>query len=201
MGENAGRWIHWYAITVFLVVLLPRSLLALWANRQATALQSALAAKIASRAAVQTSTTNNQSAIAPTSYTSIQTIALSLVAHTNVGKTTLARTLLGRDIGEVRNAEHVTHTAEKHVLVEALHGQVLERLELWDTPGFGDSELLAKRMSQAGNPIGWFMSEVWDRLQNRAFWYSQRAVRHILDESDVVLYLINASENPQMSPI
>ena len=196
IGENAGRWIHWYAITVFLVVLLPRSLLALWANRQATALQSALAAKIASRVAVQTSTTNNQSAIAPASYTSVQTIALSLVAHTNVGKTTLARTLLGRDIGEVRNAEHVTHTAEKHVLVEALHGQVLERLELWDTPGFGDSELLAKRMSQAGNPIGWFMSEVWDRLQNRAFWYSQRAVRHILDESDMVLYLINASENP-----
>ena len=110
----------------------------------------------------------------PASYTSIQTIALSLVAHTNVGKTTLARTLLGRDIGEVRNAEHVTHTAEKHVLVEALHGQVLERLELWDTPGFGDSELLAKRMSQAGNPIGWFLAEVWDRLQNRAFWYSQR---------------------------
>ncbi|MEY4538058.1 MAG: hypothetical protein RL171_2209, partial [Pseudomonadota bacterium] len=28
-----------------------------------------------------------------------------------------------------------------------------------------------------------------------AFWYSQRAVRHILDESDVVLYLVNASEN------
>jgi Protein of unknown function (DUF2868)/50S ribosome-binding GTPase/Domain of unknown function (DUF3482) len=196
VGENAGRWIHWYAITVFLVVLLPRCLLALWANRQATALQSALAAKIASSAAVQISTTNNPSAIAPTSYSSVQTITLSLVAHTNVGKTTLARTLLGRDIGEVRDAEHVTHTAEKHVLIEALHGQVLERLELWDTPGFGDSELLAKRMSQSGNPIGWFMSEVWDRLQNRAFWYSQRAVRHILDESDVVLYLISASENP-----
>jgi hypothetical protein len=195
-GENAGRWIHWYATTVFLVVLLPRCFLALWANRQATALQLALAAKIANRAAVQIATPNNPLALAPISYSSVQTIALSLVAHTNVGKTTLARTLLGCDIGEVRDAEHVTHTAEKHILVEALHSQVLERLELWDTPGFGDSELLARRMSQAGNPIGWFMSEVWDRLQNRAFWYSQRAVRHILDESDVVLYLINASENP-----
>ena len=30
-------------------------------------------------------------------------IALSLVSHTNAGKTTLARTLLGRDIGEVRD--------------------------------------------------------------------------------------------------
>jgi len=194
-GENAAWWLHWYGITVFLVVLLPRCLLALWSHRQAQKLLTADNALAASNITVQASPAAHASAVDPSSYTSVQTIAMSLVAHTNVGKTTLARTLLGRDIGEVRNAEHVTHTAEKHVLVEALHGQVLERLELWDTPGFGDSELLAKRMSQAGNPIGWFLSEVWDRLQNRAFWYSQRAVRHILDESDVVLYLVNASEN------
>jgi ribosome biogenesis GTPase A len=40
------------------------------------------------------------------------TVSLSLVSHTNVGKTTLARTLLGRDVGEVRDAPHVT-TAPK----------------------------------------------------------------------------------------
>jgi GTP-binding protein EngB required for normal cell division len=189
-GENAARWIHWYAITVFLVVLLPRCLLALWSYHKTQKL--ALASLVATKKPQTTPSLTTE----PKTYSSIQTIALSLVAHTNVGKTTLARTLLGRDIGEVRDAEHVTHTAERHVLVEAEHQSTLERLELWDTPGFGDSELLAKRMSQAGNPIGWFMSEVWDRLQNRAFWFSQRAVRHILDESDVVLYLINASENP-----
>jgi GTPase Era involved in 16S rRNA processing len=196
-GENAAWWLHWYGITVFLVVLLPRCLLALWSQRQAQKLLTAENALAASNVTAKASPAAHASAVDPSNYTSVQTIALSLVAHTNVGKTTLARTLLGRDIGEIRNAEHVTHTAEKHVLVESLHGKVLERLELWDTPGFGDSELLAKRMSQAGNPLGWFMSEVWDRLQNRAFWYSQRAVRHILDESDVVLYLINASENPE----
>ena len=189
-GENAARWIHWYAVTVFWVVLLPRCLLALWSNRKAKQLG------VAQTALVKKSTITSSLPVPQRTYSSIQTIALSLVAHTNVGKTTLARTLLGRDIGEVRDAEHVTHTAERHVLIEALHSDVLERLELWDTPGFGDSELLAKRMSQAGNPIGWFLAEVWDRLQNRAFWYSQRAVRHILDESDVVLYLINASESP-----
>ena len=37
-----------------------------------------------------------------------QTLSLSLVSHTNVGKTTLARTLLARDIGEVRDEAHVT---------------------------------------------------------------------------------------------
>ena len=195
-GENAARWIHWYAITVFLVVLLPRILLALWSFRNARQLKLAQTEAIKKPHKVPSSLSPQSPQSPQKTYSSIRTIALSLVSHTNVGKTTLARTLLGRDIGEIRDAEHVTHTAERLVLVEAEHEGSLERLELWDTPGFGDSELLAKRMSQAGNPIGWFLSEVWDRLQNRAFWYSQRAVRHILDESDVVLYLINASENP-----
>ena len=196
-GESAGRWIHWYAITVILVVLLPRCLLALWSNRQVKQLNHLVLKNATNKKQQTVPTLQTAQKSEPKTYASLATIALSLVSHTNVGKTTLARTLLGRDIGEVRDAEHVTHTAEKHVLVESVHQSVLERLELWDTPGFGDSELLAKRMFQAGNPIGWFMSEVWDRLQNRAFWYSQRAVRHILDESDVVLYLINASERPE----
>ena len=127
-----------------------------------------------------------------------RTIALSLVSHTNVGKTTLARTLLARDIGEVRDAAHVTLEAERHALVEAVgaDGTPL-RLELWDTPGFGDSLRLARRLEQAGNPLGWFMSEVWDRVRDRALWSSQRAVRHILEQADVVLYLVNASEEPE----
>ena len=122
-----------------------------------------------------------------------QRIALSLVSHTNVGKTTLARTLLQRDIGEVRDEAHVTMKAEGHLMIDTPAG---DRLELWDTPGFGDSVRLAKRLAQAGNPIGWFMSEVWDRFRDRPFWSSQRAVRHVLDRADVVLYLVNASEAP-----
>ena len=35
-------------------------------------------------------------------------ITLSLISHTNVGKTTLARTLLRQDVGEVRDQAHVT---------------------------------------------------------------------------------------------
>lgn len=121
------------------------------------------------------------------------TVALSLVSHTNVGKTTLARTLLRRDIGEVRDEAHVTLEAERDTLIESPEG---DRLELWDTPGFGDSTRLARRLAQAGNPLGWFMSEVWDRFRDRAFWSSQRAVRNILDQADVVLYLVNAAESP-----
>ena len=123
-----------------------------------------------------------------------RTVSLSLVSHTNVGKTTLARTLLVRDIGEVRDEAHVTESAEAHLLIESPAG---DRLLLWDTPGFGDSLRLARRLSQAGNPIGWFLTEVWDRWRDRAFWSSQRALRHVLGEADVVLYLVNAAEVPE----
>lgn len=123
-----------------------------------------------------------------------QEIALSLVSHTNAGKTTLARTLLVRDVGEVRDEAHVTFESERLELVRTPEGDVLS---LWDTPGFGDSRRLARRLRHAGNPIGWFLSEVWDRLRDRAFWSSQRAIRTVADETDVVLYLVNASESPQ----
>lgn len=121
-------------------------------------------------------------------------LALSLVSHTNVGKTTLARTLLRQDVGEVRDQAHVTLEAAAHVVMKTADG---DQLVLWDTPGFGDSHRLASRLEQAGNPIGWFMSEVWDRFRDRAFWSSQRAVRHLVGDADVVLYLVNAAEAPE----
>ena len=121
------------------------------------------------------------------------TIELALVSHTNVGKTTLARTLLGRDIGEVRDAPHVTVVSEPHVMVRSPQGHVLN---LWDTPGFGDSIRLARRLRQRNNPIGWFLAEIWDRWRDKASWSSQQVLKTVRDQSDVVLYLVNASENP-----
>jgi hypothetical protein len=121
-------------------------------------------------------------------------VTLCLVAHTNVGKTTLARTLLGRDIGEVRDAPHVTDFAERHALVTTPAGDVLD---LWDTPGFGDSARLARRMRQAGNPLGWLLAQVWDRFTDRPFWGDQQVVRNVREHADVVLYLVNAAESPE----
>jgi hypothetical protein len=120
------------------------------------------------------------------------TIALSLVSHTNAGKTTLARTLLGQDVGEVRDAAHVTSEASEHLLVTADEA----RLVLWDTPGFGDSARLARRLALHGNPVGWFVTEVWDRFRERPLWLAQQAVRNVRDQADVVLYLVNAAEDP-----
>ena len=124
----------------------------------------------------------------------VATIEITLISHTNAGKTTLARTLLGRDIGEVRDAPHVTEIAEAHTLLQTEAGDVLR---LWDTPGFGDSARLVQRLRLADNPIGWLLREVWDRYSDRPFWCSQQAVRAARDNSDVVLYLVNAAEDPR----
>jgi hypothetical protein len=120
-------------------------------------------------------------------------VNLTLVSHTNVGKTTLMRTLLRRDVGEVADRAHVTEIAEPFVLLDTPEGDVLR---LWDTPGFGDSARLLKRLRNSGNPLGWLQTQ-WDRLTDRPFFCTQQALRNVRDESDVVLYLVNAAEDPR----
>ncbi len=122
------------------------------------------------------------------------TIQFALISHTNNGKTTLARTLVGVDVGEVRDAAHVTVLAEEHTLIATPEG---DRLQLWDTPGFGDSVRLLRRLAMSGNPIGWFLREVFDRYRDKPFWLSQQALRTARDSADLVLYLVNSSELPK----
>jgi len=122
------------------------------------------------------------------------TIDLCIVSHTNAGKTTLARTLLGREIGEIRDQPHITEIAESHVLLETPQGDLLR---LWDTPGFGDSARLVKRLMLADSPIGWMLRQLWDRYRDRPFWCSQQAMRAARESTDVVLYLASAAEDPR----
>ncbi len=121
-------------------------------------------------------------------------IQFALISHTNNGKTTLARTLVGVDVGEVRDAAHVTVLAEEHTLLKTEQG---DTLQLWDTPGFGDSVRLLRRLAMSGNPIGWFLREVFDRYRDKPFWLSQQALRTARDSADVVLYLVNSAELPR----
>jgi hypothetical protein len=94
----------------------------------------------------------------------------------------------------VRDAAHVTEASDAHLLISTPQG---DELRLWDTPGFGDSARLLKRLRQGGNPLGWFLSQVWDRYVDRPFFSSQQAVGNVRDEADVVLYLVNAGEDPE----
>lgn len=119
-------------------------------------------------------------------------VTLSLVAHTNVGKTTLARTLLRRDVGEVLDQAHVTLETEPHEVLAADGA----RLVLEDTPGFGDSPRLLKRLKAVSNPLGWLAHQVWDRWRDRPLFCAQQAVASVRERADVVLYLVNATERP-----
>lgn len=121
-------------------------------------------------------------------------ITLSLISHTNVGKTTLMRTLLGRDVGEVSDQAHVTSENERHTLAETPAG---DRLYLWDTPGFGDTAQLLRRLKEHDKPIKWLMLQTWDRLANKPLYCSQQAVQNAQQDADVVLYLVNAAETPE----
>ncbi len=122
-----------------------------------------------------------------------ETVTLSLVSHTNVGKTTLARTLLRRDVGEVLDQAHVTESNDAHELISAND----HTLKLWDTPGFGDTARLMRRLRQESQPVGWFLHQVWDRVTDRPQWCNQKAIRNIQEDADVVIYLVNASEEPE----
>jgi hypothetical protein len=123
-------------------------------------------------------------------------VVLALVSHTNVGKTTLARTLLRRDVGEVLDQAHVTDTTEPFALFENERG---ESVVLTDNPGFGDSVRLLGRLRGLPDPLAWLVGQVWDRFADRPLYCSQQAVRHVRDEADVVLYLVNASEDPEQA--
>ncbi len=122
-----------------------------------------------------------------------KTVALSLISHTNVGKTTLARTLLRKDIGDVRDDTHVTDMNEVHVMLRSEDGFTLE---LWDTPGFGNSARLLNRLKDIPRPTGWFLEEAWDRFKDKAQWCNQQAIQNVSEEADIVLYLVNAAEDP-----
>jgi len=123
-----------------------------------------------------------------------RSIELVLASHTNIGKTSLARTLLGRDVGEVRDEAHVTQFSDRYTWLEAAQG---ESLKLWDTPGFGDSQRLLKRLQKSGTLRGWLLTEVWDRWLYPGFHFSQKVLRTVQDEADVVLYLVSAAEPPE----
>lgn len=123
---------------------------------------------------------------------SVRRITLSLVSHTNVGKTTLARTLLRRDVGEVLDQAHVTDQNTAYPLIETEAGELM----LWDTPGFGDSVRLLRSLQAHDRPLLWFFRQAWDRFTDRPLWCAQQAAVNVREEADVVLYLVNDSEEP-----
>jgi Domain of unknown function (DUF3482)/50S ribosome-binding GTPase len=121
------------------------------------------------------------------------TIDIMLVSHTNAGKTTLVRTLLGKDVGEVLDAPDTTTAVAAHDLIVGEDG---EALCLWDTPGFGDSFRLAKRLERNSRSLSLIVREIWDRYRNPRLWRGQRVAMDLKKRADVILYLVNTVERP-----
>lgn len=124
----------------------------------------------------------------------MERIAISLAGHTNLGKTTLARTLLRRDIGVVDDRPHVTDLADSHRLAGDDNTEIL----IWDLPGFGDSVKLLKRLETSGF-LGW-LAQTFDRFRDRPLWCSQQSLKNARDHADIVLYLADAQADPSASP-
>lgn len=55
-------------------------------------------------------------------------------------------------------------------------------------------------LRRAATPLGWFLGEVWDRVANKSQWLNQKALLHVRDITDVVLYLVNAAQLPEAAP-
>jgi GTPase SAR1 family protein len=124
----------------------------------------------------------------------MERIAISLAGHTNLGKTTLARTLLREDIGVVDDRPHVTDVADGRVIEKDDQAEII----LWDLPGFGDSVRLKQRLVKTG-VIAWLMT-VYDRWTDRPLWCSQKCIENAKNDADVVLYLVDANADPSSSP-
>lgn len=124
----------------------------------------------------------------------MERIAISLAGHTNLGKTTLARTLLRRDIGVVEDRPHVTDLADGHRLA----GDAATEILLWDLPGFGDSVKLRQRLEKTGF-LGW-LAQSFDRFRDRPLWCAQQSLKNAREQADIVLYLADAQADPFVSP-
>ncbi|MCY1336106.1 small GTP-binding protein domain protein [compost metagenome] len=126
----------------------------------------------------------------------IKPLKLAVVGHTNVGKTSLLRTLLrDRDFGEVSHRPSTTRHVEGARL--SVDGEPL--LELYDTPGLEDAIALLDHLERLERPgermdgparLARFLdgSEARQRFEQEA-----KVLRQLL-ASDAGLYVIDARE-------
>lgn len=126
----------------------------------------------------------------------LRPLKLAVVGHTNVGKTSLLRTLTGDvHFGEVSHRPSTTRHVEGARL--SVEGQPV--LELYDTPGLEDAIALLDHLERLERPderldgparLGLFLegSEARQRFEQEA------KVLRQLQESDAGLYVIDARE-------
>ena len=155
----AAIWVHRYVISLLVWIVLPRCLLVIIESLKIWRCAQNIPLKLAW--------------MEP-----INTLNIALASHTNIGKTSLARTLLKRDVGEVKNEKHVTRARASYFLLQNKH----LRVRLWDTPGFGDLRSSDQLHSK------------YDHLEYNL---EQEAIQALQEEADVIFYLVPARPSNQ----
>jgi small GTP-binding protein len=123
-------------------------------------------------------------------------LKLAIVGHTNVGKTSLLRTLTrDPDFGEVSHSPGTT----RHVEGARLHVEGQALVELYDTPGMEDAiDLLEylERLQHPGERLDGpaLLARFLDSSEARQRFEQEARVLHQLLQSDAGIYLIDARE-------
>lgn len=131
--------------------------------------------------------------------TSQPLITLAVIGHTNVGKTSLMRTLTRDDsFGEVKNASATT----RHVEAVVIGDDNTDLIQLSDTPGLEDAAGLMDYLAEHTNARADGVSRLSQLLQdfqhqNSLQYFSQeiKVINAVL-ASDIALYVIDARFAP-----
>ena len=123
-----------------------------------------------------------------------ETLNITVVGHTNTGKTSLLRTLLRDEaFGEVKNAPATT----RHVEVAEITHQGQTLVKLFDTPGLEDAggvlDWLEQHTSSRSDGIERLQQLLQADVAHHEFSQEAKVLRQVL-ASDVSLYVIDARE-------
>jgi predicted GTPase len=113
-----------------------------------------------------------------------QKIKIAVAGHTNVGKTTLIRTLMKTSVGKVSDSPNVTKRGETHYF-DGLQADFI------DTPGFQCAMAIAMYFESIENNPDYKISPA---LQKQLT-YDKDALE-ALDDSDIVIYVASLSTVP-----
>ncbi len=125
-----------------------------------------------------------------------EAINVAVVGHTNVGKTSLIRTLLRDDeFGLIDDAAGTTRYVEKSVVF----ADEKAILNLFDTPGFEDSSALLQTLEslsptvQKKSPVSLLQTMITQEEKHPDFAQEIKILRQSIN-SDVLLYMIDVRE-------
>lgn len=125
-----------------------------------------------------------------------EALKLAIVGHTNVGKTSIMRTLL-RDVyfGEVKNAPATTRHVEKALISDSQTGENL--VALYDTPGLEDAsgllDWLEENTAQRRDGIERLQQFLANDIAQNDFSQEAKVIRQLL-ASDIAIYVVDARE-------